>query len=131
MVSSRPTLGDRHWQPANRPSFIPDPYVRSSLTYRFHELILEGCGNKTLAIQGAVLQDIVATHMRTKIARRDENDTEESFQRLIRSYTKLISLVKAGNAAAAERHWRSHMEAAAEHLLKDDLKAKPVVDLFS
>ena len=86
---------------AARKPFIPDPYVWSSLTYRFHELILEGCGNKTMAIQGAVLQDIVATHLRTKIAQRDDSDTDERFQRVIRSYTKLISLVKAGNAAGS------------------------------
>jgi DNA-binding FadR family transcriptional regulator len=116
---------------AARKPFIPDPYVWSRLTYRFHELILEGCGNKTMAIQGAVLQDIVATHLRTKIAQRDDNDTAERFQRVIRSYTKLISIVRAGNAIAAEKHWRSHMEGAARYLLKDDLKTKPVVDLFS
>jgi DNA-binding FadR family transcriptional regulator len=114
-----------------RKPFIPDPYVWSRLTYRFHELILEGCGNKTMAIQGAVLQDIVAMHLRTKIAQRDDSDTDERFQRVIRSYTKFISLVKAGNAAAAEKHWRSHMEGAAQYLLKDDLKTKPVVDLFA
>jgi DNA-binding FadR family transcriptional regulator len=116
---------------AAREPFIPDPHTWSRLTYRFHELILEGCGNKTMAVQGAVLQDIVATHLRTKIAQRDDNDTAERFARVIRSYTKLITLVKAGNAAAAEKHWRSHMENAAQYLLKDDLKTKPVVDLFN
>jgi GntR family transcriptional regulator, transcriptional repressor for pyruvate dehydrogenase complex len=116
---------------AARKPFIPDPYVWSNLTYRFHELILEGCGNKTMAIQGAVLQDIVATHLRTKIAQRDDNDTDERFQLVIRSYMKLIALVKAGNGAAAEKHWRSHMEGAAQYLLKDDLRTKPVVDLFA
>ncbi len=116
---------------AARKPFIPDPYTWSNLTYRFHALILEGCGNKTMAIQGAVLQDIVATHLRTKIAQRDDNDTDERFQRVIRSYQKLIALVKAGNAAGAEKHWRSHMEVAAQYLLKDDLRTKPVVDLFS
>ncbi len=68
---------------AAKKPFIPDPYTWSRLTYRFHELILEGCGNKTMAIQGAVLQDIVATHLRTKIAQRDDNDTDERFQRVI------------------------------------------------
>jgi DNA-binding FadR family transcriptional regulator len=114
-----------------RMPFIPDPHTWSRLTYRFHELILEGCGNKTMAIQGAVLADIVATHLRTKIAQRDESDTVERFQRVIRSYTTFIGLVKASNAAGAEKHWRSHMEAAAQYLLGDDLKAKPVVDLFT
>jgi GntR family transcriptional regulator, transcriptional repressor for pyruvate dehydrogenase complex len=113
-----------------RKPFIPDPQTWSTLTYRFHELILEGCGNKTLAIQGAVLQDIAATHLRAKISQRDDSDTDERFQRVIRSYAKLISLVKAGNAAAAEKHWRSHMEVAAQYLLRADLKTKPVVDLF-
>ena len=116
---------------AAREPFIPDPHVWAALTYRFHELILKGCGNKTLAIQGAVLQDIVATHLRTKIAIRDDNDTVERFQRAIKSYAKLISLVKAGNGAAAERHWRAHMEGPAQYLLKDDLKNKTVVDLFA
>ncbi|MGD0238929.1 MAG: FCD domain-containing protein [Streptosporangiaceae bacterium] len=116
---------------AARKPFIPDPHIWARLTYRFHELILEGCGNMTMAIQGAVLQDIVATHLRTKIAQRDDNDTDERFQLVIRSYTKLINLVKIGNAAAAEKHWRSHMEGAAQYLLKDDLRTKPVVDLFS
>ncbi len=113
-----------------RKPFIPDPHVWSSLTYRFHELILEGCGNKTMAIQGAVLQDIIATHLRTKIGQRGDNDTAERFQRVIRSYKKFIGFAKVGNAAAAENHWRSHMEVAAQYLLKDDLKTKPVVDLF-
>jgi GntR family transcriptional regulator, transcriptional repressor for pyruvate dehydrogenase complex len=113
-----------------REPFIPDPQIWSSLTYRFHELILEGCGNKTMAIQGAVLQDIVATHLRPKISQRVESDAAERFQRVIRSYSKLIALVKAGNATAAEKHWRSHMEVAAEYLLRADLKTKPVVDLF-
>jgi GntR family transcriptional regulator, transcriptional repressor for pyruvate dehydrogenase complex len=115
---------------AARMPFVPDPFTWSRLIYRFHQLILEGCGNKTMAIQGAVLQDIVATHLRTKIAQRDDTHTAEHFERVIRSYTKLIKLVIAGNAAAAERHWRSHMEGSAEYLLKDDLKNKPVVDLF-
>jgi GntR family transcriptional regulator, transcriptional repressor for pyruvate dehydrogenase complex len=115
---------------AARKAFIPDPATWSRLTYRFHELILEGCGNKTMAIQGAVLADIAATHLRTKIAQRDDSDTSERFQRVIRSYTKFITLIKAQNAPGAERHWRSHMEGAAQYLLKDDLKTKPVVDLF-
>ena len=116
---------------AARKPFVPDPLTWARLTYRFHELILEGCGNKTMAIQGAVLQDIIATHLRTKIAHRDGDDPVRNFQRMIRSYTKFISLVQAGNAVGAEKHWRAHMEAAAQHLLKDGLKTKPVIDLFS
>ncbi|MFT4288417.1 FadR/GntR family transcriptional regulator [Nocardioides sp.] len=117
---------------ATRKPFVPDPDNWSALTSRFHELILQRCGNNTLAIQGAVLQDIVATHVRTRIAQSyTDDDTPERFQRAIRSYEKFIRLIKSGDATGAEKHWLSHMEGAAQYLLKDDLRTKPVVDLFS
>ncbi|MFT4265254.1 MAG: FCD domain-containing protein [Nocardioides sp.] len=117
---------------AARDTFVPDPDSWSQLTYRFHELILQRCGNRTLAIQGAVLQEIVATHVRTRIATGfTADDSPERFQRAIRSYQKFIRLVRDKDAAGAEAHWLSHMEVAGHWLLKDDLKTKPVVDLFS
>lgn len=116
---------------AARKPFVPDPDTWADLTYRFHELILQRCGNRTMAMQGAVLQDIVATHLRTKIARSSEDsDTPERYQRAIRSYRKFVTLVREQDGAGAEKHWRSHMQSAAQYLLKDDLKHKRVVDLF-
>lgn len=116
---------------AARETFVPDPDKWSQLTYRFHELIMQRCGNKTLATQGAVLQDIVSTHLRTRIALgHGEGDTPDRFARSNRSYQKLIRLLKEKDADGAEKHWRSHMQGAARYLLKDDLKTKRVVDLF-
>ncbi len=114
-----------------RETFVPDPETWSSLTYRFHEVILQGSGNKTLAVQGAVLQDIVATHIRTRLQGYGERDTADRFQRVIRSFDKFIRLIEAKDADGAEQHWRSHMEGAAQYLLRDDLKNKTVVELFS
>jgi GntR family transcriptional repressor for pyruvate dehydrogenase complex len=112
-------------------TFAPDPETWSSLTYRFHELILQRCGNKTMAIQGSVLQDIVATHLRTRIARSShDSDTPERYQRVIRSFRKFIGLIQDRDADGAEKHWYSHMQTAAQYLLKDDFKTKRVVDLF-
>lgn len=117
---------------AARETFVPNPDSWAALTYRFHELILQRCGNRTMATQGAVLQDIVATHLRIKIARSSEDDDNpDRFQRAIRSYRRLITLVEKQDADGAEKHWRSHMENAAKFLLKDDLKTKTVVDLFA
>lgn len=111
---------------------LPDPAQWSRLTYRFHELIMQRSGNTTLAVQGAVLQDIVATHLELRVAKNfDENESPERFHRAIRGYRKLVSLVEAKDGEAAEKHWRGHMEAAAAYLLKGDLHNKPVVDLFS
>jgi DNA-binding FadR family transcriptional regulator len=111
---------------------IPDPTRWSSLTYRFHELIMQRSGNNTLAVQGAVLADIVATHLAYSVSRGfGDDETPRRFRRTIRSYEKLADLVEARDAEGAETHWRTHMEVAAKSLLRDDLKNKPVVDLFS
>jgi GntR family transcriptional regulator, transcriptional repressor for pyruvate dehydrogenase complex len=101
-------------------------------TYRFHELVLNRCGNKTLAVQGAVLADIVASHLALSIGRNVHRPiTLERFRRTITSYEGLVDLVQSRSVEAAEAHWRNHMEVAAKSLLQDDLKSKPVVDLFS
>lgn len=111
---------------------LPDPARWSHLTFRFHELIVQRCGNKTLAVQGAVLHDIVATHLSVRAVRSfDETASPTRFRSAIKAYKKLVSLLEAGDAAGAERHWRRHMEAAAEYLLEDDLHNKTVVDLFT
>jgi GntR family transcriptional repressor for pyruvate dehydrogenase complex len=111
---------------------VPDAALWSGLTYRFHEIILQRCGNNTLAVQGGVLQDIVATHLTQTVSRTfTAAETPERFRRTIRSYEKFVSLVEAKDSEGAERHWRNHMEVAAKVLLRDDVKNKRVVDLFS
>jgi DNA-binding FadR family transcriptional regulator len=115
---------------------VPDPRLWGAQTSRFHELVMQLSGNKTLAVQGGVLEDIVATHMSETVARGFDDPAlrrgvRQRFDKTIRSYTKLIDLVQAQDTAAAEEHWRAHMEAAGKYVLRDDLKTKPVVDLFS
>jgi DNA-binding FadR family transcriptional regulator len=111
---------------------VPDPTQWSGLTYRFHEIILQRCGNNTLAIQGGVLQDIVATHLAQTVSRTfAEKETPERFRRTIRSFEKFVSLIEAKDAEGAEGHWRTHMEVAGKSLLREDLKNQAVVDLFS
>ncbi|MCW2545886.1 MAG: regulatory protein GntR [Mycobacterium sp.] len=115
------------------PDQAHDPVLWGKLTTRFHEVVLQGSGNRTLALQGAVLQEIVDRHLALSVSRHfDENPALiKNFQRTIRSYRKLISLVEARNGAGAERHWRNHMDVAASHLLRDELAQQRVVDLFT
>jgi len=109
----------------------PDAAQWSRLTHRFHELIMQRSGNKTLALQGALLHDIVATHTELRVARSfDQVESPERFRRAVKAYRKLLALIEAGDADGAERLWRSHMDSAAAYLLTGDLRDKPVVDLF-
>ena len=103
-----------------------------SVAARFHELIMQRSGSKTLAVQGGVLQDIVATHLAMALSRDRAGDDElANFRRNVRSYEKLVALVDKRDGAGAERHWRAHMEAAGQRLLREDLQSRSVVDLFS
>jgi DNA-binding FadR family transcriptional regulator len=115
------------------PHKIPDMSRWSGVTYHFHELIMQRCGNKTLAVQGAVLADIVETHLQQSISQgmaADESAQPARFQKSIRSYAKLIRLVEAHDGEGAEKHWRKHMEIARDYVFMFDQRNKPVVDLF-
>ena len=103
----------------------------SQATQRFHDLILERAGNRTLAVQVGVLREVVAMHLSTVVMRTfDHPDTQDQFRKLVRSYRKLVLLIDAGDAEGAERHWRTHMEVVGRKLLPGDTGAKTVVDLF-
>lgn len=111
---------------------LPNPVAWARATYRIHELVLQRCGNKTLAVQGAVLVDIVDTHMARAIGAGmlDETAAPERYQKALRSYSKLLRLVETHDSEGAEKHWRRHMEVAESFILPPGEKNMPVVDLF-
>ena len=111
---------------------LPDPAGWTRLSYRFHELVAQRCGNNTLAIQVAVLQDIVATHLETSISGNLSEPTQpRQFRLMLRSYIKLTDLIEARDSDGAERHWRAHLEAAAKSMSRMVPLDRQVVDLFS
>jgi DNA-binding FadR family transcriptional regulator len=98
-------------------------------TVRFHALLMELCGSRTLAVQGGVLQDIVATHTALSVS-RDMHSPEmvPRFRTTVRSYRKLIDLVEAGDADGAAKHWVAHLDAAFKAM--EGAGITSVVDLF-
>jgi GntR family transcriptional repressor for pyruvate dehydrogenase complex len=104
----------------------------SQLAWRFHELIMERSGSRTLAVQGGVLRDIVETHLTLAVGRDfSSEETADQLQLNVRSYAKLIALIDKRDGAGAEKHWHAHMEAAGRLLLREDFQSRSVVDLFS
>jgi GntR family transcriptional repressor for pyruvate dehydrogenase complex len=101
----------------------------SQHTVRFHALLMELCGSRTLAVQGGVLQDIVATHTALSVSRDMHSpDIVTRFRKTVRSYRRLVDLIEAGDAARAEKHWVAHLDAAFEAMGRADITS--VVDLF-
>ncbi|WP_216694511.1 FadR/GntR family transcriptional regulator [Dietzia psychralcaliphila] len=112
---------------------VPDTESWAELTYRFHVLIFQRCGNQTLSVQCEMLADIVATHLHQTIVHGFSPDKApaEQFRLTLRSYEKMVSLLEAMDADAAETHWRTHMEVAGRSMFADLPRDQPVVDLFS
>ena len=109
----------------------PEPGRWPGLVYRFHELVMQRCGSKTLAVQGGILQEIAETHLTLTVTREvREQERFEQFSRNVRSYQKLVALVEKRDGAGAERHWRTHMETASKNLLREDSQHRSIVDLF-
>jgi len=100
-------------------------------TQRFGDLILERAGNRTLAVQAAVLREVMAMHLRTAGSRTfDRPGTREAARKTVKSYRKLILLLDARDAEGAQGHWRAHLEAAGRALPRGDAGSPAVVDLF-
>jgi len=111
---------------------VPDARAWTQRTYDVHDAILKGSGNKTLALQGRLLQEVVALHYAATVPDKfAENSKPERFRKVLLSYRKLAKLVAAGDSAGAQEHWQRHMQVGAKALLGDDIKNKQIVDLFN
>lgn len=84
---------------------------------RFHTLILERGRNTTLSLFSQLLNQLVET----RYLLGAQNATQPLLQRAARSYSKLVSLIEAGDADGARAHWQLQMtymiEATREQLI--------------
>jgi len=83
-----------------------------------HRRLVELSGNATLGIIAGMLYEITERH--TTVAVRVVNNItlKADYTQLIRSFNRLVKLVKARDGAGAEAHWRKHMEVSNKALLK-------------
>ncbi|MGB8403230.1 MAG: FCD domain-containing protein [Mycobacterium sp.] len=103
----------------------------SEATFRFHDVIMERCGNNTLALFGAVLREVTTRHLsRAAATSTDRAEIEKKFKQTIRAFSKLTTLVEAGQPDEARTFWTNHMEKASRGLLWGNLATETVVDLF-
>jgi DNA-binding FadR family transcriptional regulator len=88
--------------------------ARSGDTERFaaaaaavHQGVVERAGNTTLATMSQMLGELVTTFY-VRAARQADGDSA-GFERAVRSYRRLLKLIEAGDADAAEGHWRKQL----------------------
>ncbi|EHI13712.1 FadR/GntR family transcriptional regulator [Mycolicibacterium thermoresistibile] len=99
---------------------IPAGYESGRLaetTGDFHLRVVQLSGNTTLSIIAGMLHEITVRH--TEVALRGERSLSKTdYDKLIRSYRRLLKLVRAGDGAAAEAHWRTHLDTARQLMLE-------------
>jgi GntR family transcriptional regulator, transcriptional repressor for pyruvate dehydrogenase complex len=86
-------------------------------TGEFHRRMVELSGNATLTIIAGMLHEITVRHTAFAIKERRQV-SKADYEMLTRSYRRLMTLLRDGDGAAAETHWRKHLDAARGLLLK-------------
>jgi len=94
----------------------------------FHRRLVELSGNATLALIAGMLHEITVRH--TAFVVKDRRPVSKAdYEKLMRSYGRLMRLLRSGDGAAAETHWRKHLDTARDLLLKG-LEAVKVRDVM-
>jgi GntR family transcriptional regulator, transcriptional repressor for pyruvate dehydrogenase complex len=113
---------------AEQTEVIDDPEAFGRANARFHEELVAMAGNQTLTIVAEMLNEVVARAV-TAVSQSDADDSSTATRkRGVRSQERLAALVEAGEADAAEEHWRTHMTVVGRVMLGQ--RAKTVIDLL-
>jgi GntR family transcriptional repressor for pyruvate dehydrogenase complex len=107
---------------------IADPARFAVANAAFHQRLVARAGNQTLNIVAEMLSEIVVRAVTAVSSSDDANGSLSVRKRGLRSQERLLDLIEAGDGAAAEEHWRSHMQVVGRVMLGQD--ASTVVDLL-
>jgi DNA-binding FadR family transcriptional regulator len=109
-------------------ALLDAPEAYAGAATRFHRLLVELAGNKTLSIMSELVINIVERHHHDTFARAvglEREYTEEASEH----HKHVIDLIEQGKADEAEAFWRMHIEGAEDRALKH-LGPKTIVDLL-
>jgi GntR family transcriptional regulator, transcriptional repressor for pyruvate dehydrogenase complex len=97
-------------------------------TAHFHRRMVELSGNKTLSLIAGMLHEITERHTAEAISRK-RKVTPAHYQKLVRSYQRLIDLLRSGEADKAEAHWRRHLDTSRELTLlgQESVKVRDIM----
>ncbi|MDT5190441.1 MAG: GntR family transcriptional regulator, transcriptional repressor for pyruvate dehydrogenase complex [Mycobacterium sp.] len=89
----------------------------AEVTGEFHRRVVELSGNATLTIIAGMLHEITVRHT-AFVMKEGRKVSKADYDKLTKSYRRLITLLRAGDGAAAEAHWRTHLDITRPLLLK-------------
>ncbi len=86
-------------------------------TGAFHLRVVELSGNATLTLIAGMLHEITVRNTALTI-NQHRRVSKPEYEKLIRSYRRLLQYLRAGDGEGAEAHWRRHLDTARALLLK-------------
>jgi len=94
----------------------------------FHLRMVQLSGNDTLAIISGMLHEITVRHT-AFVFKEGRPVSKADYDKLMRSYRRLMQLLRSGDGAAAEAHWRKHLDVARGLMLEglEDVKVRDVM----
>lgn len=107
---------------------IEDPEQFAPANASFHVRLVSLGGNQTLSIVAEMLNEVVVRAVEAVSRGGDATGSLSVRRRGIRSQERLLDLIGAGDGAAAEAHWREHMQIVGKVMLGQN--AATVVDLL-
>ena len=108
-----------------------DPEGVPYFAAQFHQLVVDGSGNTTMAVLAGMLASIFEKHLAVEMgAKRSLEERKADNRKAVRGHRKLISLIAAKDGPGAEEFWKRHMDVAGQMLLRDYGKTT-VLDLFT
>ncbi|HEY1738287.1 MAG TPA: FCD domain-containing protein [Acidimicrobiia bacterium] len=113
---------------ADEEDAIEDPEKFGVTNAAFHHGLVSLAGNQTLIVVADMLDEIVVRAVTAVSSGDDVVGSLSVRRRGLRSQARLIDLIDAGDAQAAEEHWRTHMQVVGRVLLGQ--RASTVVDLL-
>ncbi|NKI16600.1 FadR family transcriptional regulator [Spongiibacter sp. KMU-166] len=99
---------------AEEQALLKDPQAFSAALDQFHATLVELAGNRPLRHLYNAISSIIAVHQALVAEQkwRNKEATQKTLAAGLRSQSKLIDLIEAGEIDKAVAHWRNHNEAA-------------------
>jgi GntR family transcriptional repressor for pyruvate dehydrogenase complex len=106
---------------------LSDPIAFAERQADFHQLVMTLAGNRTLALMGRLLNEVIRRH-ETAVNRDPEHDPLRATA--LKEHEEFVKLVEERRDTDAEALWRRHLRTNAENLLSAS-GPHTVLDLYS
>jgi DNA-binding FadR family transcriptional regulator len=84
-----------------------------------HQAIVDLAGNETLSVLAAMLLNIMDAHNRHFMTVHGEDHERQADRLAYKAHQKLVTLLRAGDAKAAQAFWRKHLDNVEKYMIGD------------